>query len=50
MTDRKEHMYHHKYCAECQRYTVHDAGKCTVCSEKDDILEKLAKNEEKPSS
>lgn len=47
----KDHMYHHKYCEECKKYTVHDAGKCITCSEKDDILEKLAKNEEKkPSS
>ncbi len=47
MTD---HSYHHKYCETCKRYTVHDSGRCITCNEKDEILERLAKNEENEKS
>lgn len=35
------HSWHHRFCAECQKYQVHDAGKCIVCADKINILEKL---------
>lgn len=34
MTDiTKQHFYHHRWCHSCEKMTVHDSGKCTVCDE-----------------
>ena len=38
----KDHVYHHKRCETCERYTVHDKGKCTVCMEREKIIGKPA--------
>jgi uncharacterized OB-fold protein len=48
MTDEIKHFYHHKRCDKCGKYTVHDAGVCTICKEQQDIIAIISKLMEKP--